>query len=588
MSNFSGENNNIVAEVKDATDIVDVISEVVNLKRTGNNFKGLCPFHGEKTPSFVVSQDKQIFTCFGCGATGDAIEFAKRYYNLEFTEAIEKLAKRAGIEYVPYKAQDNDRLKIYYEINRQAALYFFKNLTANKNPGYSYVMKRGISRETIVNFGLGFAENSWQGLCNYFKDKYDFKLLKEIGLVAEKNGRYYDKFRNRVMFPIIDLKGRVIGFGGRAIAGEEPKYLNSPESIIFKKKNNLYGLNLCKKDISKNNKALLVEGYMDVVSLAQVGIKIAVASLGTALTQEQASLLGRYTKNTILSYDSDEAGKKAALRGIEILQGAGAKPKVLRIKGAKDPDEFVKKNGKQAFEEMLEEAVPQIEYRIELTKSKFNIEDYEEKIEFIKEVTNVLKELTPVEADIYINKIASDINVSANAIKLEMRAMKGIDSQKLVRAKTNKNLAEKVVLATFEKTVLRLSMIGSQIYKELSDSGYNFKTEQASYLFNELGKYYETNKEFNYVEFRDKIYNEAVICTLFEDIWNNIMLGEEPEKVLEDCLKNIENEAIKARWDEIMVQISIAEENEDENSEHLDKLLKELTQLQAMGGLAHG
>ncbi len=586
MSNLY-KSNNIIADIKDKTDIVDVISEVVNLKRAGNNYKGLCPFHNEKTPSFVVSQDKQIFTCFGCGATGDVFEFTQRYYNLEFNEAIEKLAKNAGIEYTAYKHNSQDRYKLYYEINREAAVFFFKKLMQKKSNGYSYLAKRGITSETIKRFGLGYAPDSWNELYNYFNGKYDVAILKELGLVSEKNGRVFDKFRNRIIFPIIDIGGKVIGFGGRTITNDEPKYLNSPENVIFKKKNNLYGLNTAKKDISKMDKALLVEGYMDVVSLAQAGINISIASLGTSLTNEQATLLKRYTKNIIISYDSDSAGQKATLRGIDILVSSSCKPKVLKIEGAKDPDEYIHKNGKDAFENAVNEAIPYIQYRIYTLKSKYNTDNYEEKIDFLKEVAALLKEVTPIEADIYITQLSSEINVSANAIKLEMR---GIKKQDKVNSFTNsaKANATNIQIDVFEKTFLLLSMYGRDFFYSLKSSLYEFKHEYSKFLFEKIGEYYEGNEQFDIDDFKAKMLSEPHILVLLDDIWENIKLGEKPESILGDCLKNVETEALKARENELILQISIAEENEENHKEDILRLQKELLYLRTNGGLVDG
>ncbi|MGP1569342.1 MAG: DNA primase [Eubacteriales bacterium] len=578
--------NNIIEQIKDKTDIVDVISEVVSLKRAGNNYKGLCPFHAEKTPSFVVSQDKQIFTCFGCGATGDVLEFTKRYYNLEFNEAIEKLAKNVGIEYTPYKQENVDKYKTYYEINREAALLFFKNLATKRNIGYQYIRKRGISDATIKKFGIGYAPDSWDFLCNHFKGKYQFSILKELGLVSEKNGKYFDKFRNRLIFPIIDTRGRVIGFGGRAIGNAEPKYLNSPENAIFKKKNNLYGLNICKKDISKLDKALLVEGYMDVVSLAQAGINITVASLGTALTKEQAMLLKRYSKNIILSYDSDQAGINATLRGLSILLESGCKPKVLVIDGAKDPDEFLQKNGRDEFNKLIDFALSHTQYRIDTLKSKYNLDVYEEKIEFIREVAIFLKELSPVEADVYISKLASEINVSANAIKLEMRGIKKQDKVNSFKNETKVSNA-KIQIDVFEKTFLRLAMYGIDFFISLKNSSYSFKSEYSKSLFDKIGDYYSKKSEFDFDDFKIQGF-ESAITALLADVWENVKLGEKADKILQDCLKNIKMESLRTKENELILQISIAEENEENHKEDILRLQQELLYLRTNGGLEHG
>ena len=355
-----------VEELKNQINIVDVVGRVVPLKRAGANYKGVCPFHSEKTPSFVVSEQKQIFTCFGCGASGDVIEFTKRYYNLDFAEAVEKLAKENGIEISIGGKRNSDKEK-YYEINKEAARFFYRAFTEEKNPGYSYMKKRGIDDAILKKFGIGYADDSWDSLYRYFKAKgTDEKVLLELGLISEKNGKYYDKFRNRVIFPIINTSGKVIGFGGRAIGEAMPKYLNSPENIIFQKKNNIYALNISKQDVGREGYGILVEGYMDVISLYQHGVRNVGASLGTALTENQARLLKRYTKKVVLSYDADAAGRNAALRGIDILSGEGIKVKVLHVTDGKDPDEFIKKNGKEAFIKLIDGALPMIDYKLNI------------------------------------------------------------------------------------------------------------------------------------------------------------------------------------------------------------------------------
>lgn len=588
MNRFSS-NGSITNEIKDRVDIIDIISEVVSLKKAGNNYKGLCPFHGEKTPSFVVSKDKQIFTCFGCGATGDAIEFTKKYYNIEFTEAIERLAKRAGIEYSYQKRDSSEKYNIYYQINRDAALFFFKNLVKSDNLGYKYIRNRGISQATIKAFAIGYANDSWNDLYNHLKDKYDSKLLLELGLISEKNGRYFDKFRNRVMFPIIDTRGRVIGFGGRAIGNQEPKYLNSSESLIFKKKNNLYGLNSAKKEISKHDKAVLVEGYMDVVSLAQSGIKFAIASLGTALTTEQAKLLNRYSKNTILAYDSDDAGTKAALRGIDVLLAANCNPKVLIMKDAKDPDEFIRKFGEEEFLNLLSFSLSYTEFRINILKRRYDLDKEESKIAFVKEVSKLLKRLSPVEAEVYITKLSQEINVSARAIHLEIKGLKGITNPSLSSGNAKTDPVKKVgAVSVFEKTILRLAIYSKDFCTDLENSGYIFKRVESKSLFEKIKEIYLEQEIFDFLIFKGLIEEDDEMSSLLDDIYENIKLGEQPRQILEDCLANINLEALKAREAELIMQISIAEENEEEHKEELNKLQKELLHLRTKGGLANG
>ena len=302
-----------IEEIKLRSNIVDVINAVVPLKKTGSNYKACCPFHREKTPSFIVSEDKQIFTCFGCGATGDAIEFVKKYYNLQFPDAVRKLANQYGVEIADSYARQGQKRAPYYAANRMAARFFFDALTGKANPGYSYMKGRGFEDKTLVQFGIGYSDENWQSLTDYMKAAgISEEMLTELGLSSrqERRASLYDYFRGRVMFPIINTVGNVVGFGGRVLGDGVPKYLNSRESIVFEKKRNLYGLNLTKGDIREKGFAVLVEGYLDVMSLYQAGVRNVVATLGTALTSEQAKLLTKYTKKVILCYDADSAGGK--------------------------------------------------------------------------------------------------------------------------------------------------------------------------------------------------------------------------------------------------------------------------------------
>ncbi|MBR3718544.1 MAG: DNA primase, partial [Firmicutes bacterium] len=305
-------------EIRSRCNIVDVVSPLVSVKRAGSNYKGCCPFHKEKTPSFVVSETKQIFTCFGCGKSGDVIKFIQEYYNLSFPEAVRRLAAQYGIEIDDSYERQSKKKEGYYTVNSAAARFFFNAFTQKANPGYDYMKGRGIQPQTITKFGIGYADTEWRSLSDYLLgQKIDAEILTELGLSSRssKDGKLYDKFRGRVMFPIFNTMGKVIGFGGRTIIGDDAKYLNSQESFIFEKKRNLYGLNLSKTEIQEQGYAILVEGYMDVVGLYQGGIRNVCAALGTALTPEQAQLLKRYTKKVVLCLDSDAAGIKAAIRG---------------------------------------------------------------------------------------------------------------------------------------------------------------------------------------------------------------------------------------------------------------------------------
>lgn len=412
-----------IDEVVARNPIEDVVGQYVNLKRSGANLFGLCPFHGEKTPSFSVAPDKGIYYCFGCHKGGGVINFQMEIEGLSYGDAVRALAKRAGME-VPEDPQFQSRYKQQerlWALSKEAARYFHSKLYAPEGAeGLSYAQKRGMPKSTLTKFGIGFAPNGWNGLVDAMKAKgYTDQELKDAGLVSEKNGRIYDRFRNRLMFPIIDVRGNVIGFGGRVMDDSTPKYLNSPETIIFNKRKNLFALNLAKK--SKLGYLILVEGYMDAVALHQYGFDCAVASLGTSLTQEHAVLLSRYTEQVVLIYDGDEAGQNATRRAIPMLEAAGIQVKVLRMHDAKDPDEYLKKYGADKFKVLLEEASNRVEYQLGAIARKYHLNDDEERIQFLREAADLVASLpSPVQREVYGGRAAETAKVTPEAMKLEV------------------------------------------------------------------------------------------------------------------------------------------------------------------------
>lgn len=410
----------LIERIKQENDIVDIISETVRLKRSGRNYTGLCPFHNEKTPSFSVSQDKQIYKCFSCGEAGNVITFLMKIKKLTFIEAVKMLAERANIHLnldSGEKSSTAIKKDLLQKINTEAARFFFSNLFNDKN-AFSYFQNRGLSSKTVKSFGLGYAKNDWNSLRFYMKSKgYKEEILEEVGLIIKsEKGNYYDRFRNRVMFPVFDFKGKVIGFGGRVLDDSKPKYLNSPESVVFSKGTNLYGLNFAIKDGFSDRYFLIVEGYMDCISLHQYGIKNAVASLGTALTLNQARLLKRYADRVIISYDADVAGQNATIRGLEILRSVGFDVRVLAIPQGKDPDEYIRSNGKEAFLNLIDRAMPLIEYRLSRAKENIDFTNNQQVILYGEMVTNILAELNPVEKDVYVKKISEETGIREQAL----------------------------------------------------------------------------------------------------------------------------------------------------------------------------
>ena len=403
--------------------IEDVVGQYVTLRRSGANMFGLCPFHGEKTASFSVAPDKGIYYCFGCHKGGGAINFMMEVEGLTYPDAVRALAKRAGMD-VPEDEQYQSRYRQQerlWALNKEAARFFHSQLYAPVGAqGLQYVQKRGLSKSILTQFGVGYAPDSWNALVDAMRKKgYTDQELRDADLVGEKNGRIYDRFRNRVMFPIIDVRGNVIGFGGRVLDNSTPKYLNTSETIIFNKRKNLFGLNLAKK--SKQGFMILVEGNIDVITLHQYGFDCAVASLGTSLTEEHAALLSRYTEQVVLTYDGDEAGQRAAKRAIPMLEKVGIRVKVLKMRDAKDPDEFLYKFGPDAFRLLLEESSNRVDYQLGAIASKYDLKDDDQKIRYVQEAAELICTLdSSVKREVYGTRVAEKAGITPEAMKLEV------------------------------------------------------------------------------------------------------------------------------------------------------------------------
>ena len=413
--------------------IEDVVGQYVNLKRSGSNLFGLCPFHSEKTPSFSVTPDKGMFYCFGCHKGGGVINFEMEIEGLSYPDAVRALAKRAGLE-VPDDEQYQSRYRQQerlWALHKEAARFFHSRLYAPVGANaLQYAASRGMPKSILTKFGIGYAPDSWTDLADYLRSKdYTDQELRDSGLVtvSKKNGNLFDRFRDRLMFPIIDVRGNVIGFGGRIMNNADKdaaKYLNSPETLIFNKRKNLFALNLAKK--SKLGYLILVEGYMDAIALHQYGFDCAVASLGTALTEDGANLLSRYTDQVVLIYDGDEAGQNATQRAIPILEKAGLQVKVLKMRDAKDPDEYLKKFGADRFRILLEESANRVEYQLNAILRKYDLRDDEQKVQYLQESAELIGSLSSaVQREVYGGRVAEAAGISQDAMKLEVdRALK--------------------------------------------------------------------------------------------------------------------------------------------------------------------
>lgn len=548
----------IIEEVRSRNDIVDVISNYVKLQKKGSSYFGLCPFHNEKSPSFSVSRGKQMYYCFGCGAGGNVFTFLMEYENYTFQEALKYLADKAGVELpeTEYSAQAKERadLKaILLEINKIAAQYFYVQLKSSKGEaGLSYLKRRELSDDTIKAFGLGYSNKYSDDLYRYLKERgYKDEMIAKAGLISidERHG-VHDKFWNRVMFPIMDVNSRVIGFGGRVMGDAKPKYLNSPETLIFDKSRNLYGLNRARS--TRKPYFLLCEGYMDVISLHQAGFTNAVASLGTALTPGHASLIKRYVKEVYLTYDSDEAGTKAALRAIPILKDVGITAKIIRMEPYKDPDEFIKNLGAEAFEERIGRARNGFMFSLEVLERDYDMHSPEGKTDFMREVARRLGEFEEeIERNNYIEAVAQAYHVGYEELRklvvktaVQQGLAKPVSRPKQTRKekKEDGNITSQKVLLTW---LIEDENIFSQICKYISPEDFTgdiYRTV-ASILYEQYEKQ-QVNPAQIMNHFTDEEEHREVASLFHTKIKELTTLGEQ-EKALKETIIRVKNHSIE-------------------------------------------
>ena len=413
----------VIEEIIEKNDIVDVVSDYVKIKRKGKDYFGLCPFHNEKTPSFSVVPSKQIYYCFGCGKGGNVLNFISSIENVEYIDAIRMMADRAAVA-LP---ESNDRgerersgyIKKLIEINTEAARFFHTKLNENQD-ALTYLKNRKIKDSIITRFGLGYAPDSWDSLLKYLTSKgYAERDIMSAGLLKKGKSSYYDSFRNRIMFPIIDMRNRVIGFGGRILSGEGPKYINSPETPAYNKSRSLYGINVAKN--SKAERMLIVEGYMDCIAIHQAGFSNCVASLGTALTRKQASILKKLVPEVIIAYDMDPAGRNAALRGLDLVASIGCDVRILEMPEGKDPDDYIKLNGNDAFGRLIDKSLPLVEYKAKLLRDKYNINDVNGRRKYLNGIAKAISQVNnAIDREVYIDRIAKVHGIPAESIKDEV------------------------------------------------------------------------------------------------------------------------------------------------------------------------
>ena len=587
----------LIDEIRNSNDIVDIISQYVILKRSGRNFFGLCPFHKEKTPSFSVSPDKQIFHCFGCGAGGNVIHFISKIENVDFKESLEILADRAGIKLPTLENNvDSKRLELkekVYEINKLVAMYYHETLyKPQAKPAQEYVKKRKLDNKALKEFCIGYAENA----------NVLYKLLKEKGfteeeilasdLVIKKGNNYVDRFKNRLIFPIQDIKNRFIAFGGRVLDNSLPKYINSPENIVYSKARNLYGLNVAKN--TKTRKLIIVEGYMDTVSLHQRGIDNVVASCGTALTEAQGRLLRKYAEKVIISYDSDSAGQAATLRGLEILNNLGCDIRILQMEGAKDPDEYVIKYGNGRFNDLVENAISLVEFKIKVLKKGLNIENTNDKIKFMNEIAKILGGVdNKIEQEIYIDKISSDYNISKEAIyaqinKNEYSNNKGakILESSSIRKPTIKRQGKEINPELEKRENIIISLLidgGEEVYNKIKDiiNPNDFKSEANQKIMRRLYEEFEKGNS-NINSLVDMFADDEQVVNALTGIMADDYEIEDNKKALDDVINNYQKEKLMARRNEIIQSLNNAnldKEKANELEKELHTLIIKLAQI---------
>lgn len=580
----------LLDDILNKIDIVEVISGYIPLKRAGRNFKALCPFHQEKTASFMVSPDRQIYHCFGCSAGGNAFGFLMQYERLEFPEAVEILAKKAGVK-LPEVKQDYKTISInqaIYKIMEMAATFYQNNLVSPSGiAAKNYLTKRDIKEEVIKLFRLGFASDKWDALINYLRAKnINLSLLEKAGLVITKQeGGYYDRFRKRIIFPILDIKSRVIGFGARILPSpssseddNQAKYINSPETPIYIKGRNLYNLNNAKNAIRELDSVVIVEGYLDCILPHQEGLHNIVASLGTALTYEQVRLLKRYTNNVVMIYDADAAGEIATLRSLDIFVEEGINVKVAALPSGFDPDLFVRKNGIESFKKLIQTSKNLFDYKLNVLKSRYNYHQIEERAAIAEEMLITINKFNnAILKSNYIKKLSEELDIKEEALLAELGKIKdyrpiAVDSDEINKRPININPTEKLLI--------RLMLEEANIINRLKDSlePADFQDERTakivSIMFDLLsqGKNISPSTLINYLEPHQDLSRVISELTLLPD-----NLNEDKEKIADDCVRRLKKQRLKIKREHIQREIKNAQNLKDEKL--LERLMHEFHHL---------
>lgn len=581
-----------IDEIKSVADIVSVIGDYVELKRAGSNYVGLCPFHNEKTPSFSVSPSKGIFHCFGCGVGGDVISFIMQKEGMSYPEAIKFLADKLGIlvETNEVNKEKYEHRKKLFEINNEAKLFYYKNLLINDIPK-DYIKKRNLNNNLINKFIIGYADGKNSLYRHLLQKGYQKDDIIEVGLInQDEKGNVYDKFRNRLMFPIIDIRGNVIGFGGRSLADSRAKYMNSPQSLAYDKSKNVYGVSNLKNS-TKVGKIILVEGYMDVISLTNYGFDYAIASLGTSLTHDQAKLIKRYCKNIYICYDGDSAGQNATSRAIEIFKEQDISPNIIVIPDNMDPDDYIKQYGNESFNRLIDNAMDSVIYEYKKILQKYDINDVKEKIQLIDDLTTLLSKLDrEVIRDEYIKRFSDDLNIEYVSLKKDvynkLKETKPNVNFHNERTEDNQN-TEKDSINNQEKItaidIMTIACFHKDIYYDLKEEFSKFKTKISSYNnFMEFVDFYYSKNNENQIDeksardyFKNDIQMDRTIDYLYQKSRDSININNIGRVVLEikKYLMTQEKENIKSQLD-LMQSVEFNEKINKEYNEILNKILE--------------
>ncbi len=563
MPRFSDD---FIQQIRDNNDIESVIGSYIDLKRRGKNLVGLCPFHNEKTPSFTVYPETASYYCFGCGAGGEVINFIRNIENLDFVESVKLLADRAGLKLPETDSYDDAIAKLrrrIYEANREAARFFHETLFTDKGKQQlDYLLGRGVSPKMIKHFGLGAAPDDWHALAEHLKNKgfnRDELVAANLLRSSEKNGKryYYDAFRAKVMYPVIDLRGNVVAFGGRVLDNSKPKYINTSDTLVYKKSNELFALNFAKN--GNDRKLILCEGYMDVIALHQAGYENAVAGLGTALTPEQVSLISRYADEVALCYDSDEAGQKAVRAAMTLFSKTGVKVKVIRLEGGKDPDEIIKTHGKERFAKLLDKADNDTEYKLSKLREKYIVQTDDGKLNFLREAVKVLAFCDSIERDVYAMRLSDELNVGKDAIVQQINEVRRKDSYRKNKAELStaqkkvQNLdvaadpqrLKNIRAAKAEDTILVSLLNNASFYRNLKDrlSKDVFVTPVNKHLLEIVIKRLE-EQESTDISYLSQYLTSEEVSVVARLLANQAMVSN-TLKECEDCLSVLEEEKRK-------------------------------------------